>query len=99
MSDELELSLACEAALSEEQKDAILTRLGELNPHWRGAGVADYLSQLWDMDAHLDLTEPAYEWFGQAGVVATLALLYTESTPPQWEAIEHLVEKIKEQSG
>lgn len=53
--------LAIEAAMTEEQRQAFLGRFYRLNPHWRGARVADILDELDNADANLEVTEPFFE--------------------------------------
>jgi hypothetical protein len=61
MTRTVDWSLAIQRALTDEETKAFLDRWASLNPHWRGAQVADVLEVLWDSDSHLDLVEPRWE--------------------------------------
>src|SRR5574341_1824146 len=56
-----DIYLQTEYAMEPAQRQAFLERLNTLNPHMRGAQVADYLAILHDQDAALDFVEPTFD--------------------------------------
>ena len=58
-------SLEVCAKLAPEQRDAIIAKFCDLNPHWRGAHAADIIDTLDDTDSNLDAVEKAWENFPQ----------------------------------
>lgn len=52
-----EASLAVEAAMTEDEKAKFLIVFCDLNPHYKGAHVADVLDELNGRDAHCDQVE------------------------------------------
>jgi len=53
--------LLVDETLEPSERETFLRRFTAVNPHWRGAHVADVLSALADGDAHLRRTERALE--------------------------------------
>jgi hypothetical protein len=68
-------------ALSPAQQVTIVRRFTQLNPHWRGAGVADILDILYQSDSDLETTEPFFEAnpdiIGPGAGVAARALIWS----------------------
>jgi len=59
---------AIERAMTVTERRGFLDAVTSRNPRLDGAHVADVLSMLFDMDAHLDVTEPLYERLKVAGL-------------------------------
>lgn len=92
--------LDIEAALTEQQRKAILSAFTTLNPNWQGAGVADILSALDDSDAHLEFIEPWWDDYAERVTeshrmwkIAILALIYCGEFDGNFEPVSALVEK------
>lgn len=69
------------ARLTRAERDAIVERFTNANPHYRGAEVGDVLEALADGDANLELREPFWEahpqlWDGPEATYAALALIW-----------------------
>lgn len=86
--------MAVTAALSQEQMETIVSRFTAVNPHWRGAEVADILDALDQGDSDLATTEPFFEAHPEItglGVgVAARALIWS-GTPLTAPAITELL--------
>jgi len=83
-----DVHLQTEYAMELAQRKAFLERLNALNPHMRGAQVADYLAILHDADAALEFVEPAFdELHGQSEDVdrligpCAIAIFYGQAKP------------------
>lgn len=61
MSDRTDPLMAVTAALTDEQRQAVVDRFTRMNPHWRGAGAADILDALDQSDSDLAATEPFFD--------------------------------------
>ena len=53
--------LAIDQAMTAAERTTFLAAFTLLNPHWRGAHVADVLQVLGESDSHLEVVEPMYE--------------------------------------
>lgn len=101
------LYCAVEAALSDEQKALILERWEHLNPHQKGAHVADILDLVRSCDGDLEYSEPWWEEHGDKApigdntlwAIAIIAVVWF--TPgqnvnvPSYEAVAELVGKVE----
>lgn len=59
-----DVALSVDRAMTEAERHDFLEAFVELNPRWRGAKVADVLSELDNADSLLMLVEAAYERYG-----------------------------------
>jgi hypothetical protein len=94
--------LAVDRALTSDERDLFLGMFCALNPHWRGAHVADALEALNNADAHCSIVEPMYEAHGEEvpeeGLLAsaTCAAIYIH-TPGgvTWERVLDIVTRAR----
>lgn len=97
------MTVRVEKAMTEEERQGFLDDLIMLNPHLRGAHVADLLDMLAESDANLDVIEPMYEEHGNEVPeprllnYCTQVVLYQSSnrTAP-WEKVSELIERVRE---
>jgi hypothetical protein len=89
---EVNWDLAVDRALTSDERDLFLGMFCALNPHWRGAHVADALEALNNADAHCSIVEP------MAGLLAsaTCAAIYIH-TPGgvTWERVLDIVTRAR----
>lgn len=87
--------------MSPDERKMFLDRFTEINPHWRGAHVADVLDVLADSDSHLEVVEGFHEehpveMADGYGGFCTLAIIYAygDFNPP-WEWVDKLLKKVR----
>lgn len=73
---------AVTAALTDDQRAAIVARFTAVNPHWTGANADDILDALDQSDSNLEIVEPFWEAYpdlpgGNELGVAARALIWS----------------------
>ena len=94
-------ALAVQNVMTEKEKISFLANFIKINPHWRGAHVADVLDELANRDAHLAIIEPlAAEHGCEVGkpglfTAATLAIVYIDNLAyAEWPRVKELVDRV-----
>ena len=95
-------SLLIENALTEGERLTFLDRFTAINPHWRGAQVADVLVSLDDRDAHCGDIEGVVGHFRPVLEecvlyrLASYAVLYSEPPPKPHLLTEPILGRIQD---
>ena len=93
-------ALAIQNAMTAEERTAFLANFTKINPHWRGAHVADVLDELANRDAHLSAIEPMQEAHGHEveakGLItcAVLAVAYLNDGVVEWATVKELSDRV-----